>query len=118
MIDWVIAMDAKVNRRSLSVASIDYRKAYDVVLHKWLRVMLKAVRAPAIVQRAVMKVMKHWVTEIEIRTEGTTVREPARFRRGLFQGDSLSPLLFVLAVAPLSSCMGLAGGVSSPTHGV
>ena len=78
--------------------------------------MLKAVRAPATVQRAVKKVMRHWVTEIEIRTEGTTVREPVRFRRGLFQGDSLSPLLFVLAVAPLSSFLGLSGGFSSPHH--
>ena len=60
--------------------------------------------------------MRHWVTEIEIRTEGATVREPVRFRRGLFQGDSLSPLLFVLAVAPLSSFLGLAGGFSSPHH--
>ena len=39
-----------------------------------------------------------------------------RFLRGLFQGNALSPLLFVLAVAPLSLLLWIAGGYSIAHH--
>ena len=45
-----------------------------------------------------------------------TARIGIQFRRGLFQGDALSPLLFVMAVAPLSSHLQIAGGYSVAHH--
>ena len=89
----------------------------DVVPHQWVRDMLQAIRAPTLVRRTIKKVMRHWRTGLEVRTTAGTAVEPVRFRRGLFQGDSLSPILLVLTVAPLSSYLGLTGGVESAHHG-
>ena len=48
---------------------------------------------------------------MEVRQEGGTVRtRPIAYKRGLFQGDSLSPLLFCLSVLPLSHALGKSTG--------
>ena len=60
------------------------------------------------------KVLRQWQTDLEVRGERGMVRIPMKFRRGLFQGDSLYPLLFGLVVAPLSKLLGMAGGFVSP----
>ncbi len=46
MFDEALVREAKRDRRSLSVAWIDYRKAFDMVPHAWIDTMLKAIRAP------------------------------------------------------------------------
>ena len=112
-IDWVVATEAKVDKMNLSVAWIDFRKAYDVVPHQD---MLQAIRAPTLVRHTIGKVMRQWRMGLEVRTAADIAVEQVEFRRGLFQGDSLSPLLFVLTVAPLSSFLRLAGGVQSAHH--
>ena len=43
--------------------------------------------------------MNTWRTDL---TSGKSVFEEVRIKRGIFQGDSLSPLLFVLALIPLT----------------
>ena len=58
------------------------------------------------------KVMRLWRTDLEVMTEAGTAQIRIQFRRGLFQGDALSPLIFVLAVALLSSFLRIAGGYS------
>ena len=116
MIDWTLARDAAENHRNLSVAWLDFRKAYDVVPHQWVKDLLAAVRAPELVQRSIGKVMRLWRTDLEVMTEAGTARIGIQFRRGLFQGDALSSLLFVMAVAPLSSLLGVAGGYSIAHH--
>ena len=62
------------------------------------------------------KVMRLWRTDLEVMTEAGTAQIRIQFQRGLFQGDALSPLLFVMAVAPLSSLLGIAGGYSVAHH--
>ena len=42
--------------------------------------------------------MKTWKTEL---TSGNEVLGEVEIKRGIFQGDTLSPLLFVLAMIPL-----------------
>ncbi len=64
--------------------------------------MLKAIRAPKPVRRTIRKLIPMWATDILAQTEDGTVKLPIAFERDLFQGDSLSPLLFCLSVAPLS----------------
>ena len=43
--------------------------------------------------------MNTWRTDL---TSGKNVLGEVRIKRGIFQGDSLSPLLFVLALIPLT----------------
>ena len=78
----------------MSVARIDFAKAYDVVPYPWVLRLLKVVRAPRIVRRAMKKVLRQWQTDLEVKAGGGVVRILVKFRRGLFPGDSLSPLLF------------------------
>ena len=81
---------------------IDYRKAYDMVPHRVIRKVLRAIRAPRFIRKLVEAACGRWRTEVCVRLAKGDHRELIRFRRGLFQGDSLSPLLFCLCVAPLS----------------
>ena len=102
-IDASIIHEAKVARRSLSVGWVDYRKAFDMIPHKWVKSMLKTLRVPRNVRQIIRKLMPKWSTNLEIATTKGKVEVPVTFRRGLFQGDSLSPLIFCLSIAPLSS---------------
>ena len=83
------------------------------MVHEWLGDLLAVIRAPRLVRRAVRKVINLWRIDLEIVTETGTARIRVRYLRGLFQGDVLSPLLFVLPVAPLSLLLGIAGGYNT-----
>ncbi|CAH0721715.1 unnamed protein product, partial [Brenthis ino] len=50
--------------------------------------------------------MKKWTTTLALRTEKDNLTTtPIKIARGIFQGDSLSPLWFCLAINPLSSIL-------------
>ena len=50
--------------------------------------------------------MMGWRTEIQIRTEDGIIKTGAiPIRRGIFQGDSFSPMWFCLAMNPLSTSL-------------
>ena len=92
----------QVDKRPLSVGWVDYRKAYDVVLHQLIHKALKAIKAPREIRTLLQKVSRQWRTVVSVKLEKGSHSELISFERGLFQGDSLSPLLFCLCVAPLS----------------
>ena len=115
-IDRAVAQEAYATGRNLSVAWIDYQKAFDKVPHLWLKSMLRAIRAPVLVRRTMGKIMGLWKTGLQIPMRDGVVRETVSFKIGLYQGDSLSPLLFALVVSPLSSLLGVAGGFHSAYH--
>ena len=106
LLDQKIGLDAKITGKPLSVAWIDYEKAYDRVPHKWVMKVLKTIKCPGWIQRSIELFSKHWATVLELRTVGKVLRiTPVKYNRGLFQGDSLSPLLFCLAIAPISQVL-------------
>lgn len=58
--------------------------------------------------------MPKWQTDVEVKTStGELARIPITFRRGLYQGDSLSLLLFCLSVALISHKLRENGGFDS-----
>ncbi len=74
--------------------------------HRWIKSALKTVQAPVLIQRAIRRLIPLWKTDISIRkAEGGWEKIPISLERGLFQGDSLSQLLFGLGIAPLSSAL-------------
>ena len=81
------------------MAWIDYKKAYDMVPHSWISECLEMFGIANNVQDFLNNSMKSW--KLELNASGKTLGE-VDIRRGIFQGDSLSPLLFVLCMVPLT----------------
>ncbi|XP_074000237.1 uncharacterized protein [Rhodnius prolixus] len=124
IIDTVATEQAKRQKRNLYMAYIDYRKAYDSVPHTWLTDILKLYGVATNVIRFLNVAMGSWRTHIVMpASEEVTRTEMIQIKRGIFQGDALSPLWFVLAINPLSALLessgyGYAWGSAAPGQAV
>ncbi|PFX14113.1 Retrovirus-related Pol polyprotein from type-1 retrotransposable element R2, partial [Stylophora pistillata] len=78
---------------------IDYKKAYDMVLHSWILKCLEMVGAAKNMISVISNSIANWKT---VLTSGGTALGQVDIRRGIFQGDSLSPLLFIVIMLPLT----------------
>ena len=66
----------------------------------------KTIKCSGWIRRSIELFSKHWATMLELKTVDKVVRStPVKYNRGLFQGDSLSTLLFCLAIAPISQVL-------------
>ncbi len=99
MIDKAVMREAKAKRRCLSMAWIDYKKAYDMVPHSWLLEVMGMMGVAENVDGLMRGSMGKWRTVLT--ANGEELGE-INLKRGIFQGDSLSPLLFVMIMTPLS----------------
>ena len=96
--------------RTIAVGWVDYQKAYDSVSQEWLRMLLERVVGGR-TANCLSRLMEGWATRLQVgRAKGDLIR----YRRGLFQGDGLSPLLFCLAISPISYLLRLTPGFSLP----
>ena len=83
----------------MAVAWINYRKADNMVPHSWIQKCMEMFAVPVNVRSFVNTSMKQWNTKL---TSSNQRLGNVKIRRGIFQGDSLSPLLFVLVMIPLT----------------
>ena len=74
---------------------IDYKKSYDLVPHLWINRCLEYIKISGKVKNLVGNAMLHW--RVELSSEGERSAD-VQIKRGIFQGDSLSSILFVLAL--------------------
>ena len=81
------------------VNGLDRLQAYDMVPHSWILKCLETVRGAKNMITIISNSMMNWKT---VLTSGGTDLGQADIRRGIFQGNSLSPLLFVLIMLPLT----------------
>ena len=98
-IDQNILNESKTRRKNLAMAWIDYKKASDMVPHSWIINCLKMYKTSDEVINFIDKTMKTW--RVELTAEGRRLAE-VKIQRGIFQIDALSPLLFMIAMMPLS----------------
>ena len=75
----------------MSMAWIDYQKAFDRVPHSWI------IKSPELTGINNKKVMTYWKTCMCLHAENKLIETlDIKIQCGIFQGDSLSPLLFCI----------------------
>ena len=91
--------EVKMRKQNLLMAWIDYKKVYNMVPHSWIINCLEIVRINDKIRRLLAESMKLWKAEL---TSGEENLREVNIRQEIFQGDSLSPLLFVVCLLPLT----------------
>ena len=99
LLDKAVLRDCKRRSTNLAMAWIDYRKPYDMIPPSWISEYLELFGVAANTKKFLVNSMNKW--ELELTSIGVSLGN-VEIRRGIFQGDSLSPLLFVLCMVPLS----------------
>ena len=103
IINRTIVEDAIRRKRNLSMVYVDYAKAYDSVPHQWTLDVMTAYKISPIIIDFLAAAMKLWKTDLWLYySGGCLVVKDIRFKRGIYQGDSLSPLLFIISINPIS----------------
>ena len=75
---------------------IDFRKAYDSVPHSWILKVLDMYKVADNIKGFLETSMATW--RVALTLNGHTLGHIC-IKRGIFQGDSLSPLLFVMCLS-------------------
>ena len=99
LVDKMVMRNCKRRKTNLVMAWIDNKKAYDMVPHSWILETLQLTGVAQNIQQLVGASMKNWRTTL--MSNGQNLVD-VNIRRGIFQGDNLSPLLFVVCLIPLS----------------
>lgn len=105
ILDQTMTADAQDQKqRPISVAWIDYAKAFDSVPHSYIKWLFSAVQVPISLRKFLKSLMKKWRVRYEAKNPGGKIERSnyLQIRSGVLQGDSFSPLLFCLAMAPIS----------------
>ena len=103
LINKTITEEVISNRRNLILIWLDYKKAFDSVPHYWIIESLKLAKVNPVIIAAIEELTKNWSTRLRLNTENEMIEtEFIKYLSGIFQGDGLSLLLFVLSVNPLS----------------
>ena len=81
------------------MASVDFRKPYDLVSHAWIIKASKLIGAAPNFIALLKSTMIDWKTELILRC---IILGEVNVNRGIFQGDYLSLLPFVISLIPLA----------------
>ena len=98
-IDRAVIKEVKSRNNTLAVDWIDNKKAYDMVPHSWIIKCLNLFGVLENIKSLLVNSMEKWK---EILCSENSELDEVEIKRGIFQGESLSPLVFVLALIQLS----------------
>ena len=99
LIDKLILKNCKRRKTDLQMCFIDYKKAYDKIPHSWIIESMKICGvAPNIISLFQVSLTQ---SKVELKM-GQSSLGNVIIKRGIFQGDSVSPLQFVMGLIPLS----------------
>ena len=103
LIDSIILEQSKKYNRNLYTIFIDYKKAYDSIPHSWILDILKFYKINPKIIDFLNHNMNFWETSLNICSKNKFIKTHSiKIKRGIFQGDTFSPLLFCLCINPLS----------------
>ena len=120
ILDQTLISDAQDQKQKpISVAWIDYAKAFDSLPHSYIKWLLSVVRVPGPLKIFIKGIMDKWRVRYEVRgPRGKTERSSyLQIRSGVLQGDSFSPLLFCLSMAPISHAINSVRGQYETSSG-
>ena len=98
-IDRAVIKEVKSRNKNLAMAWIDYKKTYDMVPYLWIIECLDLFIVAENIKSLLVNSMEKWKVML---CSGNPELGEIKVKGGIFQGDSLSPLGFVLALIPLS----------------
>jgi hypothetical protein len=103
LISKAVLQECKRRQENLSMAWIDDQEAFDRVPHGWIIKSLELIGINNKVISFTKKVMPHWRTRICLHAEQKLIQtEGIKIECGIFQGYSLSPLLFCICLILLA----------------
>ena len=106
LINKSILKNVRLMRRNLVTVWLDYRKAFDSIPHSWLLHALKLAKLPNHLLMAIKNLTESWYIELNLNgKDDSIVSNVIKIIPGIYQGDSLSVILFVLAPNPLSQLL-------------
>ena len=94
---------------NLNTFWIDISKAFDSVNHNYLKDVIKKLPIDKKYKNFIMYAIENWQIKLELFNE-TLIEK--KVKKGLLQGDSLSPLLFVVCLEPISRIMQKEEGIN------
>ena len=98
-IDRAVIKKVKPRNKNLAMAWIDYKKAYDMVSHSPIIECLDLFGVAENIKSLLVNSMEKWKLMLY---SGNSELGEAEIKQGIFRGDSLPSLVFVLALIPLS----------------
>ena len=99
LIDKMIIKNCKRRLTGLGMAWIDFKKTFDMVPHSWIIQPMGMFGVAKNMIGLLQNSMKKCKKEL---TAGNEILGEVNIKRGIFQGDSLSPLLFVTSLISLT----------------
>ena len=102
---------------NLSIAWIDCKKAFDNVPHSWIEKYLEMFKISSVLRNFLSHSMRVWKTTLVLNTvENTLNAGDININSGIYQGDSLSPILFCVTLIPLSKLLNNTGYCNKPRN--
>ena len=98
-IDRAVIKEVKFRNKNLAMACRDYKKAYNMVSHSWVIECLDFFGVAQNNKSFLVNSMEKYKLML---FSGNSELGKVEIKRGIFQGDSLSPLVFVLTLIPLT----------------
>ena len=93
-----VMQDALTNQKPLMMTFLDLKNAFGSVSHQLIFDMLTAVKVPSVFLHYIQSFYSQLSVTIISKSWETA---PIPFRRGVFQGDTLSPIVFLLVFNPI-----------------
>ena len=78
---------------------IDYKKAVNMVPHSWIKECLDLFGVAGNIKSLLANSMENWIVMLCARDSEF---KEVDIKRGIFQGDSLSPLVFCFSIDPIN----------------
>lgn len=104
ILDRALVRDATHGRKKeISMAWIDYAKAFDSIPHKYILSVLGVLKVHPHIVYTLKSAFRKFEVRYTLKSENRQlVSNVLKVKRGVLQGDSLSPLLFCIAIMPIS----------------